>query len=80
LPSTSDSTRRWWVASAAAVMATTGSITQPLVKWSEIATAEYPRSSMRHSSARHADTGWVRRGIAALNRNGCGTVDPSRSQ
>jgi len=42
------------IASAAAVIATTGSITQPWVKWSDIATAQYPWSSIRCSSASSA--------------------------
>ncbi|GAB3962601.1 hypothetical protein GCM10027615_01000 [Plantactinospora veratri] len=58
------------VASAATVIATSGSIAQPPVRWSETETESKPRSSIRRISSRHRAAGRSSPGIAAVNRNG----------
>src|SRR3954454_11366965 len=72
-------TRSVLVASAAAVIDTTGSMIQPCVKWSDTATVWNPRSSMRRTSARHCSGGTLRRGIDAMNRKGF-TASPLRGR
>ncbi len=64
------STRSREVASAATVIATTGSMLQPPVRWSETETESNPSSSMRRTSSRQRDAGPVSAGIEVVKRNG----------
>src|SRR2546423_15381600 len=65
-------TRRRSVAKAAAVIPTSGSKTEPSVKWSEKATVEKPRSSMRRTSSSHFEGGDTSSGREAMKRKGRG--------